>query len=613
MNKFNPFVGYQPGAVPGTYQFQRPGGNPLLLGGPLAEAQKRRLDAAKGIGPQPTAGLAPGGAPGAPAQLTPGGVAPGRVPPANRTPGGAPAAPTAPASDADVSGMVRDLVGPQGEGGTQPEAPKRPQPLATPPGGTQDYDPFATDSKGRTIYLRRGADPNAPSANDMYVMVPGSRGSKGGWVPVSRSKQGGYAVDKEHLERMHSLAEEKIEGIDEYAETEVTEAVETAKELQSQVTDDQALQSDAVAQAERAQERAEKARSSFDDYNEQIIEQKIDPERIYRGEGGTTKRIFDTLASALAAFGAPRMGGRNLIAERIQAEKDADVAAQERELAKKEKSRDSALSYFYQETGNMDAAKNAVRALQSQQNVKKLERIAQLSKDPRAKAAAVQAVSVEKANFERYRQQYLQGAAGSISESERYLPGSSGSPARMAPLSLDDRGKVQKQQIAAEKAGGAGGGAGEAATISATRYEGLLTAAIDQLRNNYSEEELTSNINPSLPGRIARAPANLMLPGSGEKMPIIGFSERELQLKQDVQYLENQAMAAAAQLSGSGTPQEGEAQRALNAMAQAGTPAERMRYAGLVIDAARAGTKAVKELGKKAPPLRDFTGEEGKQ
>ena len=455
MNRFNPFIGYQPGSVPGTYQFQREGGNPLLFGGQTAEDLRKRIDAAKNFGPQRTASLGPGGAPGAAANLTPGGVPPGAVPPARLTPGGTAATPQPPpASPDDVASMVRDLTG--AEPGKQEGQPARPQPLAQPPGGTQDYDPWATDSKGRTIYLRRGADPKNPSANDMFVMVPGTRATRGGWIPVSRSKEGGYAVDEEHLNELQGQSDITIEGLEMFAGAESEQAQQEASELDKQADAAARAQDAQLRQLDKAQARMNHARTLYDDYNAKVKEQKIDPDRIYRGSGGTTKRIFDTLASALAGFGAGYKGTRNPIADRIQAEREADIAAQERDLLKKEQSRDTALKYFYQETGNMDAARNAVRALQAEQNVKQLERIAALAKDPKAKAAALQSIAAERTNMEKYREAYVRLSAGQVSATEKYVPGSPGSPARRVPLSLSDRGALEGQLLRGDKAAGGG-------------------------------------------------------------------------------------------------------------------------------------------------------------
>src|SRR5690606_24438404 len=138
------------------------------------------------------------------------------------------------------------------------------------------------------------------------------------------------------------------------------------------------------------------------------------------------------------------------------AEREADIAAQERDLLKKEQSRDTALKYFYQETGNTDAARNAVRALQAEQNVKQLERIAALAKDPKAKAAALQSIAAERTNMEKYREAYVRLSAGQVSATEKYVPGSPGSPARRVPLSLSDRGALEGQLLRGDKAAGGG-------------------------------------------------------------------------------------------------------------------------------------------------------------
>src|SRR5690606_29492507 len=96
------------------------------------------------------------------------------------------------------------------------------------------------------------------------------------------------------------------------------------------------------------------------------------------------------------------------------------------------------------------------RALQAEQNVKQLERIAALAKDPKAKAAALQSIAAERTNMEKYREAYVRLSAGQVSATEKYVPGSPGSPARRVPLSLSDRGALEGQLLRGDKAAGGG-------------------------------------------------------------------------------------------------------------------------------------------------------------
>jgi len=341
-----PFTDYfeVPGS-PGLMSFQRPDGGSVPLFGPVADDYRRRIDALRQLGPQPTAQNMSTPEPNA-------SVAPIAAPMADATTG-APVA-DVPMSTPGASGSWEEAPEeparrPIGASGSWDEEPAQ-QALAPVPGGLPAQRFYSADKSGRTIIdaqtgqvITRGSGGMSPARRDALESQFDQRADEISY----------RAAEQEHFARTSAeLALQQARAEDQFVKARLEDA---------QINAALAAQNEAefrgkLEQVTAAENRARQAYRSG----------TIDRDRYFAGDNGANKaRAFLAIAlGAFAQFGAG-MAGRNspnpgleMVLNRI----DDDVADQERELLAKREDADNYLAQAQRLEGNMQTARLSTKA-----------------------------------------------------------------------------------------------------------------------------------------------------------------------------------------------------------------------------------------------------------
>lgn len=397
-------LGYQPTAQPGAYSFQTADGGSRILTGPPAEDLKAKLDASAGLAGQKVAG--PGG--GAPGQLG-GGKHFDQFGNEMTAPPQAPAFVDALKSGPAVSdqnmlagGDKFDQFG--NKTYSAPAAAAAPPPSAAPvtpiplPEQPADTVPASIARSGETGESHSAAQP-PPTAHPIFVngintgriqmpdgriaeAAPGvaavtqqgllDKAASGVAVPhsASESTTGGFTPDQEYLERRHDLAIDKRLLIDKTADAEAENAVR-----EKQLADQQAAQAaqwkaEEQARTNQITAQVQKDLETKDRLQKEYANAKVDPRRIFSGQGGTARSVLAAIAAGLgtAGQGMQAMGGHpgapNLGYQIVQTAIDRDINAQENEIKIKGEVANNALSQYVRSGLSLDQAKIALRSAQ---------------------------------------------------------------------------------------------------------------------------------------------------------------------------------------------------------------------------------------------------------
>lgn len=485
MARANAFVDYSETDKPGLYQFKDGSGGSRLLWGTAAEEIKTGIDKGRAsvAGALGAGKLSPDewnamGTPAAPpAPLPDERTAAVELPDSMRYKGpGATAGGTLPGTEskADVQpSMVKPVAAPKGEPVPEltPEqmlkyrmrAPEQARSerdaKATAAGPVKpQYDLQSVDPKtGKEVYVRRGSDGTNPADIEIrYAAQQGSAGRPGGWRDMSATVQGGHALDEDLMGQQQMSSGVREVAIEENLATNeeenrlVQQEITRQSDLAARLADEERRRQDDV------QRFTDHAKSEFEKYTAQVNSAQINPDRIYSGEGGKARETRHRIASIFGAFGSTLAKSPNFVAERLARMKADDIAAQEKDLLKLQGQRDTALKYFRDLTGDLDAAKQAVIAVQSQQNILALKKIEALAKTPRDKTAAKVAIANEQEAYEVAREAYMRSAAGTRSVSAQNLMPVAGTPGR-AEVRRAPTAEERKDVVANQAAGRATG------------------------------------------------------------------------------------------------------------------------------------------------------------
>ena len=348
---FGEFIGYEPiptapGAPP-AYAFARNGKPPMTLMGAPAEQLRANIERSNALAPQPTAQRVQA-APGSRSVRT---VSDAVAP----TPGGPAAAPPPAKPTVQASAPPASIARPPGEGSAP--GPQR----AAPGGGLQRVgNSLAVDEHGD--FYEWGGGSAKVTTEDL------KRSSEGRVaLPVGESSttEGAIPQDPEYIAMRNELMDKEILSLEQKeavakksAETDANIAMNLAATQAKQFQDQQNAQADIAARVRRDEEVAQKAQNEFSSA-------RVDPGRMFKGEGGTATSIVAAIAAGLGAFGATLGRTDNFALNTINGMIDRDVSAQEAEIKIKGAAADNALSQLSRSTGSLEQGKLLLRQLQT--------------------------------------------------------------------------------------------------------------------------------------------------------------------------------------------------------------------------------------------------------
>lgn len=190
------------------------------------------------------------------------------------------------------------------------------------------------------------------------------KAAQGVTLPVSqqRSVQGGFEPSEAAIAGMREVDARRVSTAEEA----------TALARRAAESERTAAEAEMFAQGERLRVQQEKERriasevkAAEDRRLQAELEYKsgrVDPKRIFSGEGGELRQIGAAIASALGAFGAAMTGSGNFAQQIIQSSIDRDIEAQKEEIRVKGAAADNALNDLMSRRMTQGQAEAALRA-----------------------------------------------------------------------------------------------------------------------------------------------------------------------------------------------------------------------------------------------------------
>lgn len=604
-------LGYTPGPQPGTYSFQQADGRNVLLAGPPAESLKARLDASAGLAGQRVAG--PGG--GAPNDAAPvpsimaGSGALNDAPAAAPAPAMSIAPPSAPSPAMSVAPTAppeppaMSQIGPTNESAASAPPPPAPAPVHV--GPQPIIDPGTGINTGR-VRLPDGRIA-VPVAGTPAVTKEQLEAKAGQGVMVahsgSESVTGGFAPDQDYLDRRHDLAIDKRLTIDKTADIEAENAVREKNLADQQFQDAAALKAEETARVAQVQAQVQKDLETKDRLQREYANAKVDPRRIFSGQGGTARSVLAAIAAGLGAAGSglQAMGGHpgatNLGYQAVQTAIDRDVAAQEGEIKIKGEAAQNALSQYLRSGLSLGQAKTALRSAHLGWAAAQVAQNAAITKgsmvDVNRDAMHNQLLSALNDADEQYRVQSLGTATKTVAGQMQYAHGGSGGGYRVAtPEEADkeiDRTIKREGDVAGTaKTIGEIGKTGAAKSQGQANVDGAIATTETSLKRlaNYKPDEVAPL--PENRGAIPRAwnATKDFFGGAGTSAR--GMSAHDSALIQDTEEARSEVRALNSVLGGQGALSDPERVQADKGMAPGATVGEIMRSLAMLRERANA-------------------------
>lgn len=235
-------------------------------------------------------------------------------------------------------------------------------------------------------------------------------------------------------------------------------------------------------------EKSELAMAEINHVMEDYRKQHINPKH-YMESMSSGQKVMTAIGLILSGFGGDGTAG-NFLEKQV----DRDIAAQEKELGKTE----NLLSFNLKQYGNMNDAMTMTQAMQKGLYAAKLEQAASLSKDPIAKARALQAAAKFRAemapNIEKFAQsQALRGVLSSGPKTEADFKTKLNA---LGTLSPDMQKDLMERYIP---------GVGLASTKPSDKDKEAL-ASISQIKKGLTElQARAATIGTTVPGSAADA------------------------------------------------------------------------------------------------------------
>jgi len=363
---------YETGDVPGSLRFFDENEKPLLLTGPTAaelasriDTTKRNLEAAQVMGPQMVAKNRVQAAPGSRSVR----IATDAVPPPVQAVSAAAPRKAFNAEVYDPAAPFADInLEPTRYAGAQAAAPPA-APVGAPPaaiarptdtGGPQPLG-FGLRRSPQGTIQKFGGGSRAVTSADIEKKAAGARA-----LPTSQivSTTGGFEPSEEYLKasldnarKRSGLAGEIKENNDRSIKTEIADTANTQALRAQHAQEQQQLQNEIDKRVKEDEARAEQARKEYQGA-------KVDPNRIFAGEGGTVKALVYAVSAALGAFGATLGRTENFAQNMINGIIDRDINAQEAEIAVKRDNASNAMADLQRSGLSRDQSRTLLRQIQ---------------------------------------------------------------------------------------------------------------------------------------------------------------------------------------------------------------------------------------------------------
>lgn len=563
------FLDYAPGPQPGSFQFTRANGAPLLAAGPQAAQLAQALQRQKEQGPQPVAQaggfggqINNGWATDSPAPTPAVQVVAPRAAPAP-APAPAPSAATAPGAPPPM--IARPPESP---------APMKPQ-----------WVPVARTGTGTIV-----RDANTGQLMEMTAGSPGvsrqqlqKQAGQGVALPSGGSEAvtGGFDRNPDYEERLANASIDQRLANQAQTDAAMVAADQAAQAHSMQIAAEQRIaRQDQLREAEITQKVA-RDQQKLDALMADVKSTKIEPKRMFSGTGGALAAIGSAIAAGLGAYGAALARTPNYALDIINRAVDQDIAAQEADLATKKESANNALRQFMSTGATLDQARAATRASQLAVAQSQIAHIAAVNKSPQLAAAAQELDSgIQKQlaeQLERYRIESLGKHTAEVTS--RYAYPQAGSAGGMRPVSLDTAqklGGIQKTEAeTAKTTADAVKATAEAKNGPPVPEAGKKVAATVAVL-----DEMGQRTGQHQPGEAAFSPdrqnvvtrglrgATNFVAGEGTWLP---GSEQDRSNQQEFDQIRNDLIAQQSVLNGQGALAGAEADRALKAIESART------------------------------------------
>lgn len=295
---YGQFIDYAPHPdIPGAYNFQTTGGNPYTFAGPEAEQLKARLDAAN----QATTVAGSDAAPGFDAR----------------------------AAASELTGQPLQAPGPG-------PAPAPPPPSAAPP-GMVPYSPeqgidTGTYKNAAGQLVERVAGTKGTSVADLKKRDATAVAQR---TAESKSVTGGFEESQQYKDDMAKADADEAKAIEEKRNADITAQEQGRATMGQQFVAATAARDTAINIQNQIQAHVDASAAARDQAISDHANTKIDPNRIFHGDGGTVKALAAALAAGAGAYGAAINHTQNFAQQAIDAAISRDVSAQEADLKTK--------------------------------------------------------------------------------------------------------------------------------------------------------------------------------------------------------------------------------------------------------------------------------------
>ncbi len=562
MAGYGQFTGYEPNPeIPGAYNFARANGPPLTFGGGEAEQLKARLDAYNSVNQPQVAG--------------PGGGAPDDAP----------------------------VAPPQGAGYAPPEPPPQPR-------GDQPVMLNAMNTGWKLDETRRPYREGARTAGVSQAQLQ-KKATQGTALPTAQSESvsGGFERDADYEEGAanaridQSLARDRQREADLSAEQAGQDVARQQFVAQTaQLAEQQNMVKGIEAQVAQAQATRDAALKDY-------TGQKVEPERIFSGEGGGARRASSAIAVALGAYAATMGKTQNFAQQIVDNQISRDIAAQEADIRIKKDKSDTALGDLVRRGMTLDQAKGTLGTIQREwaRNQIAQARGSSASEAINAKYDALDADFTKRGleEAEDYRQKSL-GTATKAVQAQIAYPQAGGGGGRV--YATPDEAVA----LAGKTAGTEGTVAGTAKTIGEIGNTGPNGAKnsmfMDQVNAAVASlTDASKNLSKYEDGEVSKLAENRgALPRAanaiedfvmGQGSAARGLSERDKAMIQDTEAADGQVRSLTSVLSGQGALSGPETDVANKGLSPGATVGEKKRAVALVLSRAQ----AIQEGRFKAP------------
>ncbi len=306
---------------------------------------------------------------------------------------------------------------------------------AAQPAPSQVNTLFSTKGGGQ-LGLKDGGNPQNPM--DWVVREGPRAATRGGMQARSMTSQGGYTVNEEFLDQMES-SQIKLAAAQELGQKAAAEQAALKQgyfqEQKAQIAKEQA---EAAKDQQVKQRRMGELQSKYDDAEKRFLGFSDEQEARANTTGEKVKTFVGALAAGFGALGAALARTPNFAAEAVERHNEREMRKQEAELRIRKDAKDSLLGQLQQQTGSVELARTAGRAILSRQAALGWEQLAQKEGDENKKTTMLAAAEMQNQNYLKWREQYTRMAEGEVTRTFQYVPGSAGSRGGVRAPTLDE-------------------------------------------------------------------------------------------------------------------------------------------------------------------------------